>query len=367
MTKALLLSDPTDLNLADQLRAVLSNEPVDWELQPAALPALWEQVVILFVMTPQSVANSPLTQFVEDAIRRGLPVVPVVEDLAGFSFRQRPVGLAGLKRLNALDFSDAGARIIRAVRGYLGLFSFARHQKVFLSYKRSDGELVATSIRDYLKAKGFQVFHDIESLEGGEVVQDSIREQLHEKDFVLLIESPAVAESDWVAQEIIEAQSKRIPVRVVSLPDTKPHFVPDAQRVEWDPNHPRNLERILLMVSRAIAQRESLDSRVLRVALEAATAHGARVASNGSHSIVLQKGTSELILEYECANVSLERLHRLSRNTQTRGAACRAALICGDSTIAPSTCDAAIWACRSEPLEVLALPDLTAVIARCFQ
>lgn len=121
------------------------------------------------------------------------------------------------------------------------------------------------------------------------------------------------------------------------------------------------------MVSRAIAQRESLDSRVLRIARETASAHGVRVSPNGSHSVVLQKGGLELILEYEYESVSLERLHRLSRNTVTRGGTCKAALICGDRTIGPVTRNAAVWACRNEPLEVLALPDLTAAISRCFQ
>lgn len=49
---------------------------------------------------------------------------------------------------------------------------------------------------------------------------------------MLLIESLTVGDSEWVQKEIVEALSKRIPVRVVSLPDVLPTLTGDAQRVE---------------------------------------------------------------------------------------------------------------------------------------
>ncbi|MBQ3490043.1 MAG: TIR domain-containing protein [Clostridia bacterium] len=81
--------------------------------------------------------------------------------------------------------------------------------KLFISYRREDGAVLARLLYDRLVAKGFIVFYDIESLGSGRF-DTRIYERIEECDNFILVLSPkallrCVNEDDWVRMEIKHA------------------------------------------------------------------------------------------------------------------------------------------------------------------
>ncbi|MBR5144036.1 MAG: leucine-rich repeat protein [Clostridia bacterium] len=81
--------------------------------------------------------------------------------------------------------------------------------KVFLSYRREGGEVMATTLYRELTHRGFSVFYDIESLKSGPF-DSRLLEQIEQcDDFILILPNGGldrcVNQDDWVRQEIVHA------------------------------------------------------------------------------------------------------------------------------------------------------------------
>ena len=96
-------------------------------------------------------------------------------------------------------------------------------EQVFISYRRDGGDAIASLVSNKLKAQGYTVFYDYDSLGGGcfdERIFDAIE---HCRDFVLIL-SPhsldrCVNGDDWVRSEIRSALRHQKNIVPVMLPD----------------------------------------------------------------------------------------------------------------------------------------------------
>ena len=321
------------------------------------MPEPWDTVVILFLLTPGSLADPVLIDYARQALARDLPVVPVAEDLATYHFEDIPPSCDFLGALNATGFEPgAGQAITETVRGYLGVESFAREKKVFISYRRSDAQPVADEVFHYLRDEHFWTFLDRYQIEVGAPVQSRIMSELADMDFVLLIDSEDAAHSKWVMAEITEALRLRIPVCRLCIHGES--FFPlyrDARRFDWYAGDPSRLNKLKLLISRGIASRRTFDQRVQRtVAAVLGQVHGTHMVLARRQMILAADGR-EALLEYEDAPVSLERLHRLYLNLQSRIGCSAAVLAAGDSPVPKVTTDAVNWARGTHPLQAVSL------------
>jgi hypothetical protein len=329
-------------------------------------PPVWDPVVVLYILSRDSMADPNLISHATTMADLGFPVVPVVPDLATFRFDTLPESLDLLLSRNAMAVTPPAelARLCESVEGNLGLGAFVQDRAVFISYRRSDAEAVAREIEDYLWTQRCVPFLDTIQIAGGQVVQPRVMEALHQKDFVLFIDSPDAANSDWVRAEILEAFARRIPacsVRV-NTPGGNTDLLDRRPSMVWNAANPNRLAHVLQLISRGIAARGSLDSRVSRTLDELART-GITPQQIGNRQYRLTAGRRSVLVEYEDARIGLESLHRLSASFTGAGSVQRALYVCGDYKVLPITSDAVRWARGQQPLEVVTLADLVAEVS----
>jgi hypothetical protein len=361
-----LLSTRDGAEFAAEARRQLAGEPITVTTD-LVLPDPWDAAVIVVVLSHDALADLDIAEFLARARDSDLPIVPVVESLSTYRFSDIPPGLTVISDRNAVGLKDTdGPNLVETVRGHLGLEAFARSKKVFISYRRSDAKEIATLLYDYLWSEHFQVFVDTRQIEGGAEVQKEIIGQIEDKDFVLLLDSPDAGSSRWVQEEVVQALARRIPVCAVSIGthDGLP-LARGLKRVSWDPPDPQNLERVRLLVSRGIASKESLDARVLRAINAASVSKGIEVAEVDRRALILVRNKMRVLIEYEDAAISLERLHRLYRGYKDRKTH-TAVHVSGDPIIQQVTLDAVSWARGRARLEAVPLPYLYLTICNIF-
>jgi hypothetical protein len=361
--------------LLSQLRDALPGEAVTFAGPTDPLPDTWTSAVALFVVTPQALQRPDLEAFVRRVAEQKLPLVPVVENLNTFDFASIPANFSAIGERNAEGLQPGdGRRVVEAVRNYLGLeVSLREQRKVFISYRRSDAEATAEQIFEDLWAAKYFTFLDKNQLPAGEVVQSRVMSSLAEMDFVLLIDSPDAGRSPWVMAEVTYALERGIPVCAVGLdPSGTTLHLPIAGHtlhLFWDPalGDAENLRRVRLLVARGLARRNSLDRRLERTLGQFAAARGAELAKLDGREYRLMRGGQRVVVQYEDAPVSLERLHRLYKGYADANP-CQAGLfVSGDWAVPAVTVQAVAWACNCAPLQALPLTEAVAELARVFK
>lgn len=83
----------------------------------------------------------------------------------------------------------------------------ATQPRIFISYRQSDTAAAAIQLFDALSHDGFDVFLDHFRVPPGVNFQARLRQELGDKSIVLVLESPNLASSPWVAFEIAEARA----------------------------------------------------------------------------------------------------------------------------------------------------------------
>lgn len=372
MNKVIVLYAPDGYQLYQSIKEQLEEEveekiEVTDQLQP--MPESWETIVVLFVITSDALKDTNLIDYAKEAVKRSLPLLPTVEDLTTYNFRNIPASLTILNERNAISIKPvAGATLVEAVKGYLGFESFAKNKKVFISYRRTDTSSQAELVYQYLWQNKFQVFKDTEHIAGGAVVQEEIMEEIGDKDFVLFFDSPDVLSSNWVMEEIKAALLHRIPVCSVRFQDRfQLNLVDQLPSVKWDIKDPNLLPKICMMVSRAIASRTSLDTRVKRTLQQSANLKSIYLTELDTRQILLTRNNKRVLLEFEDAPVSLERLHRLHNSYNSQNPCEGAIFICGDHPLLVLTKDAVKWARGSKPLEISQLVDINVLLDHFFK
>lgn len=366
-SKIIVVHAQDGIALFQQIKDRLGNMHAEISVELSLLPDTWEAVVILFVLTPQSMHDPLLINYAEIAAQHNLPLVPVVEDITSFGFRNIPESLEVLKTRNAVGLvNDIGPSLESTVAGYLGFASFGQDKKIFISYRRKDTFEQAQLLYNFFWERRYPAFMDTEQIEGGDVVQEVIMHNIQDKDFVLLLDSPNIESSPWVEKEITEALIRLIPVCAVHF-DNKPHLriISDIQAISWDQDDPRNMEKILLMASRAIAAKAALEKRLRRTLLEAIELKNLKVHNLEKRRLLLSKKRKRVLLEYEDAPITLERLFRLYHGKKEQ--TCQEAIfVCGDQRVYDITRQAVHWARGRHSLDVLPLMEFYQKLDRLF-
>lgn len=182
-------------------------------------PAAWDELLIVLF------GSGDLPPALRDLVREELT-------RAGAESRQprllpvstcaaRPVPpppLQGMKALPCIGpAADEVQRIVRRALALLGLRTRDQGRQVFVSYRATDGVLVAEQLATFLDQAGYQAQLDSDWLQGGEDVQQAIQRHLSAASLVLLLDTPRASESDWIRQEIDGAIEHFVPILPVVL------------------------------------------------------------------------------------------------------------------------------------------------------
>jgi hypothetical protein len=359
--------------IADGLRAALAGvAAVSAGVCPGELPAVHENAVLVFVLTPAALADPAVAAHAARAAGSRFPCLPVVPGRRDdFDFRELTGDFAFLGRLNAVGWQDAdgpGELVLRAIRRYLGLEPFRRDCRLFVSYRRSDGTDAAQAIYRHFRGLGFDAFLDTEdeAIEPGEEVQPRLHEAIPERDFLLLVDSPDAASSRWVHEEVTVALANRVAILTVRVAGSEGFpQVRDLPAVTWGPDESQSLFELERAVRARLALRRSFDRRVQQTLAHLAPLVDLRTLELGPRRLLLSLGAGaaprRCLLEYEDAAYDLARLYRLARGRGDAGltaAADGAVLVHRGRGLSAEERAALDWACHGEPLQVLALDQV---------
>src|SRR5437763_971130 len=103
MSLAIILSAPDGEPIAHRITPVL--DAIDGKITVTAdrpRPHLWEPVVLLYVLSPGSLADAELAGYAKTMVEQGFPLVPIVEDRATFHFSEIPPAHDFLRNRNAV-------------------------------------------------------------------------------------------------------------------------------------------------------------------------------------------------------------------------------------------------------------------------
>jgi TIR domain/SLOG cluster3 family len=117
--------------------------------------------------------------------------------------------------------SQAARAFTRTALARLAPTCFRGRLRIFVSYRREDGEGLASELDKALSDRHEHVFRDLVSIQTGDLAQDVIDERLREADVVVFIDTPRAGESEWVARELATAMGNGIPVVWVRIGATE--------------------------------------------------------------------------------------------------------------------------------------------------
>ena len=177
--------------------------------------------VVAYLASEAGREDAGVTDVIEAALARDVAILPVVRADEDGSVTDKLPG--SLRRLNATSWEEDGVAVATSLLRILGLVEAER--KVFISYRQSETQELATQLHTTLVQRGFDVFLDRFSVEPGVDFQRRLEEDLGDKAFVLLLESDGLEESKWVRHEIAYAHARRIEILALPLPDCT-HRVP---------------------------------------------------------------------------------------------------------------------------------------------
>lgn len=154
-----------------------------------------EEVVAVYFSRDHSKLKSNEEKLIRELIEHGVPILPLLPNLNECDTRLPTL----LERFNAKSETDS-ASIVRCI---MRLFHIdLQERKVFLSYKRSDSKEIAFQLYQKLLVKGYHVFLDILSLDGGLPFQNHLHEHLNQSNLVILLDSPNARASEWIKEEL---------------------------------------------------------------------------------------------------------------------------------------------------------------------
>lgn len=194
------------------------------------------------------IGDAPMPEavdFLERAQAAGAVILPIALDAE----RRRPPSVVeAAQSFDVLDAlrrgglppthrSQAARAFARTALARLAPTCFRSRLRLFLSYRREDGEGLTAELDRALSAQHEHVFRDLVSIQTGDPAQAIIDEKLRDADVVVFVDTPRAGESDWVARELATAMGNGIPVvwaRVGSTEARIPLPVPpgDAPLVE---------------------------------------------------------------------------------------------------------------------------------------
>jgi len=206
--------------LANQLKTALLNaignlgqlSPIDPPCHGNAVPfgncralAVADNTKLLLVVSDSNLntfANNLVLQWNFDT----LPVLPV----------GMPVILPPpFNHPQAAFWQNDITEVIPSIFGLLGIGQ--ADKQIFISYRRTDTENLATQLFDRLTHAGFDVFLDRFSIDPAIDFQNRLYQELSDKAMVLVIESEHYLDSQWVQYEIDFAKKYRLGILAINI------------------------------------------------------------------------------------------------------------------------------------------------------
>jgi len=200
------------------IKVVCEDELTSWPADRA-----WDDVIIALYeandYSPSGTAFLNQEVFVPDRER---PVLPI-------SVASRNVPPAPLGNFKSMPFDLT--KNVRRIGAILGMSIRTRDQKIFVSYRVTDGLSFADQVTKFLTAKGYNPWRDDEedifdqqrSIPPGIDVQKVIDEKIREADLIVLLDTPQASDSKWIHLEVDTANGQLIPVLpvVIHPPDER--------------------------------------------------------------------------------------------------------------------------------------------------
>ncbi len=114
--------------------------------------------------------------------------------------------------------------IVNRVGALLGLWLQGSEKRIFISYRTSDGGIVAQQLYDHLIGAGLRVWLDTKddpsgsaNIIPGDDVQTVLRESLESAALVLLLDTPRAPWSEWVQEEVNLSVQGFVPMLPLAL------------------------------------------------------------------------------------------------------------------------------------------------------
>ena len=194
--------------------------------------------VAVFAANDLTQVNEAVASFLERASSNDAAIVPIAIDPA---HRVLPEPICHLTLFSAYDWlhkRELPKANLAAVAPLYAWHLLAASRPtfanadmtVFLSYGRQATEDLASKIDSALGTRGNLTVRDNKSMHGGEVVRSAIDEALEKCDVLVLLDSDAAQDSEWVEWELLTAAARGIPIVWVDCgaPPRDPdrHFIP---------------------------------------------------------------------------------------------------------------------------------------------
>jgi hypothetical protein len=258
----------------------------------------------VFLGSEAAATDIGLVERLDNAVERARLVIPVVDQLGHYASHVSPI----LRSINGLEWDPE--RLARFIIEELGIEEAAR--RVFISHKRDDGLGAAETLHDELIRAGFSAFIDRFAIRKAEEVQPAIADALEDYAFLLLLETPLAATSDWVFDEVDYALSHAMGMLIVRWPGNPPevpgsHGLPRLELSEaeittdehgYDVPTPAALNRLVAEIERSHAAAMVRRRRMLVGSIEEAAEFagcGTRLSLPGWRMLI-EKGKERTIV-----------------------------------------------------------------------
>ncbi|HEV7404474.1 MAG TPA: toll/interleukin-1 receptor domain-containing protein [Chthoniobacteraceae bacterium] len=142
-----------------------------------------------------------------------LPVMPINASVTGLL-------PSHWQHLNVAFWRGSPAEALPGVLQRAGLS--AVENRIFISYLRRETSPLADQLFAALTQKGYDVFVDRFSVPVGVDFQKQLQQDLSDKAMVVLLNSPAIATSPWVEEEIATVKRYRLGLFELCLPNATP-------------------------------------------------------------------------------------------------------------------------------------------------
>lgn len=191
--------------------SLVINPGVDY--QPTGIP------VFVWCGSEGVVSNANHEALVRNAIQKGDPVYPVVDNLINYTGKVPPM----LTPFNGLTWERLN-ELVGFVLHSMGILR--REREIFISYRRAESESIAKQLFSLLNGLGYGVFLDTAEVQPGREVQSDLKARLANVDLVVLLHTQKAFTSAWVYEEIIDAQLRGTEVLDVRWWDLNPSDEP---------------------------------------------------------------------------------------------------------------------------------------------
>jgi hypothetical protein len=223
---------------------------IEVSLADASVPKAWPKdvnwddlLVVAFDATAFPDAGGDfIAEYLNKRNQKGL-LLPVALN-AGHT---RPPKAAEAFKALEFDAKAAGVdgRFVKRAGAMIGLRVQQRDNKIFVSYRATDGKAIAMQLQEHLEELGYPVWRDeAREIDGetkilpGTPVQEQIDKALEDASIVLLLDTPAAPGSRWITHEVDTANGLLLPVLPLCFRDKAdgkkgPRFVSLAQLQRW--------------------------------------------------------------------------------------------------------------------------------------